>query len=169
MSRATVAANFDLVWVAEKEERKRKKRRKKEEKKRKKGDFPIGLVIQRYSSLSVFWVRPGQFSRPFIVSFMRMSHPSRKKQVQNCTEWTISPHYVVDSGEHIGPELKLRNYQGSHQNITNTVLVQQMNHRMTKISIYHSKLNFKKSLILGHTSVRMGIRAPSVAHSLQTR
>ena len=61
------------------------------------------------------------------------------------------------------------NHQGSHQNITNTVLVQQMNHRMTKISIYHSKLNFKKSLILGHTSVRMGIRAPSVAHSLQTR
>ena len=100
-----LAANFDLVWVAEKEERKRKKRRKKEEKKRKKGDFPIGLVIQRYSSLSVFWVRPGQFSRPFIVSFMRMSHPSRKKQVQNCTEWTISPHYVVDSGEHIGPEI----------------------------------------------------------------
>ena len=31
-----VEANFDLVWVAEKEERKRKKRRKKEEKKRKK-------------------------------------------------------------------------------------------------------------------------------------
>ena len=101
----TTTANFDLWGVAEKEERKRKKRRKKEEKKRKKGDFPIGLVIQRYSSLSVFWVRPGQFSRPFIVSFMRMSHPSRKKQVQNCTEWTISPHYVVDSGEHIGPEI----------------------------------------------------------------
>jgi len=91
--------------LRKKEEKKKKKRRKKEEKKRKKGDFPIGLVIQRYSSLSVFWVRPGQFSRPFIVSFMRMSHPSRKKQVQNCTEWTISPHYVVDSGEHIGPEI----------------------------------------------------------------
>ena len=91
---AAMAANFDLVWVAEKEERKRKKRRKKEEKKRKKGDFPIGLVIQRYSSLSVFWVRPGQFSRPFIVSFMRMSHPVRKKKVQNCTEWTIYRYRV---------------------------------------------------------------------------
>jgi hypothetical protein len=94
-------------------------------KKRKKGDFPIRLVIQSYSSLSVFWMRPGQFSRPFIVSFMRMSHPVRKKKVkvQNCTRVLNGPshhNYVVDSGEHIGPELKLRNYQGSHQNITNT-------------------------------------------------
>ena len=135
--------------------------------------FPMRLVIQSYSSLSVFWMRPGQFSRPFIVSFMRMSHPVRKKKVQNCTEWTI---YYTGTG-YISPQLCCRfwrtywtwNHQGSHQNITNTVLVQQMNHRMTKISIYHSKLNFKKSLILGHTSVRMGIRAPSVAHSLQTR
>jgi len=71
--------------------KKKEKKEEKKKKKRKKGDFPIGLVIQSYSSLSVFWMRPGQFSRPFIVSFMRMSHPVRKKQVQNCTEWTISP------------------------------------------------------------------------------
>jgi hypothetical protein len=49
-----------------------KKRRKKEEKGNK-GDFPIRLVIQRYSSLSVFWMSPGQLSRPVFVSFMRMN------------------------------------------------------------------------------------------------
>jgi hypothetical protein len=54
ISRQSDRGNFDPWGVAEKEEKKMKKKKKKRRKKRKKkGDFPMRLVIQSYSSLSV--------------------------------------------------------------------------------------------------------------------
>jgi len=85
-----------------KKEKKKKKRRKKEKKRRLPNRACHSKVFFLECLLGEAWTIFEAIHRQF---YENVSHPSRKKQVQNCTEWTISPHYVVDSGEHIGPEI----------------------------------------------------------------
>ena len=158
-------ANFDLWGVAEKrgkeKEKKKKKRRKKEKKRRLPNRACHSKVFFLECLLGEAWTIFEAIHRQFYEN-----EPPQSQKTSTKLYWM---DHLTTLCCRFWRTYWTWNHQGSHQNITNTVLVQQMNHRMTKISIYHSKLNFKKSLILGHTSVRMGIRAPSVAHSLQTR
>ena len=160
-----IQANFEVLWVAEKrgkeKEKKKKKRRKKEKKRRLPNRACHSKVFFLECLLGEAWTIFEAIHRQFYEN-----EPPQSQKTSTKLYWM---DHLTTLCCRFWRTYWTWNHQGSHQNITNTVLVQQMNHRMTKISIYHSKLNFKKSLILGHTSVRMGIRAPSVAHSLQTR